>query len=490
MNAFIDAMSSKTKIGVNGSIVYTDEGVENPLVSLSTMLVRHQTENYILQSASKCDLNDLWLLAFQTRDVRGGKGERKLFYILFTELIKRTDKHKVKHLVKLIPEYGYWKDLWVLYDLVPDIVNELVKETTLSDLRSDSMSLLAKWIPRESGSQRILAKKLRKALGFSSKEYRQTYSFLNKKLKTVEINMCSGAWSNIEPGKVPGRNLKLHTRAFLNTKKSVHEDRVKCALNFSNHFKGLVTGETTVKGAGTVMPHEITEQIIKTDDPDILAALYGQWESIKKDLCGLGKMIPLSDVSGSMAGLPVLISMTFGILISEMNHSAFRNHVMTFSSTPEWVTFDSDEKLKSKVEKLYKSGWGMSTNFEAAMTLILNKLVGHKVPKEEVPETLIVFTDMGWDEASNKSFHLPAYKQMYNSHGYDLPKIVIWNLRPDFKDFHVKADTEGVLSVSGWSPNILNSIMTGDFTKYTPLYGLRQQLDAPRYDKIRDVLNS
>jgi hypothetical protein len=40
----------------------------------------------VLASGSKQDLEDLIVLTFQTRDVRGGKGERDLFYHLYTAL--------------------------------------------------------------------------------------------------------------------------------------------------------------------------------------------------------------------------------------------------------------------------------------------------------------------------------------------------------------------------------------------------------------------
>ena len=37
-------------------------------------------------------------------------------------------------------------------------------------------------------------------------------STLNKHLQTTEINMCNpnGTWSQINPGQVPARNLKIH----------------------------------------------------------------------------------------------------------------------------------------------------------------------------------------------------------------------------------------------------------------------------------------
>ena len=50
----------------------------------------------------------------------------------------------------------------------------------------------------------------------------------------------------------------------------------------------------------------------------------------------LGKCIAISDVSGSMAGIPMQVSIALGLVISELAHPAFRNYLLTFSEYPEW----------------------------------------------------------------------------------------------------------------------------------------------------------
>ena len=53
--AFLQAMSAPeiTKVGVNGAHVYTEEGVENDLLALFTMLNRNLEESYITDSVHK-----------------------------------------------------------------------------------------------------------------------------------------------------------------------------------------------------------------------------------------------------------------------------------------------------------------------------------------------------------------------------------------------------------------------------------------------------
>ena len=58
-------------------------------------------------------MKPLFVMAFQTRWCRGGKGERKVCYILL-RVLHETLSAVVLGLIELIPKYGYWKDLLLL----------------------------------------------------------------------------------------------------------------------------------------------------------------------------------------------------------------------------------------------------------------------------------------------------------------------------------------------------------------------------------------
>jgi hypothetical protein len=62
---------------------------------------------------------------------------------------------------------------------------------------------------------------------------------------------------------------------------------------------------------------------------------------------------------------------------------------------------------------------------------------------------------------------------------------VVWNLRAEYKDFHAKADQEGVVQLSGWSPAILKALQMGGVQVMTPFQGMRSILDDARYDPVR-----
>jgi hypothetical protein len=111
------------KQGVKGSDVYTEEGVGDLRVSFYTMLVRGQSSYEIhsqvkkILAAGRDDFTrDLLVLLFQTRDVRGGKGERDLALHMMCAVLQERPQWATS-LVKLVPEYGCWGDLWKLYAL-------------------------------------------------------------------------------------------------------------------------------------------------------------------------------------------------------------------------------------------------------------------------------------------------------------------------------------------------------------------------------------
>jgi hypothetical protein len=250
-----------------------------------------------------------------------------------------------------------------------------------------------------------------------------------------------------------------------------------------------------MRGANVVYPHEIVAAIMNNHLSEEEAQLLQvQWNSIRdevKSAGGLKGCVPMSDFSGSMAGVPLHVSMALGILISEINDAAFKDYLLGFDADPSWIHFGGMTTLKQKVTHALQFAQGLNTDFMKAATLILKKLVDHKVPAADAPKELIVLTDMGFDQAAGHAApwetQLTTIKKAFVSAGYTPPRIVVWNLRSEYRDFHAKADTEGVVVLSGWSPSALKSLQTKGVVLQSPYAALREVLDAPRYDQVRSA---
>jgi len=449
--------------GENGSAELAS--TNDPRLDLFFKLVRNIPDDRLSELVENCFTSelvssqqmvvDMFLLTFQTRDCRGGKGERDLFVLLFIELASRYPQTAIE-ILPLIPKYGCYRDLFSIAGrLISDkkgnkltplsdaILNLTVRQlekdaaSAMTDVPKD-ISLLAKWAPREKSAQSSLAKLIAERMFPGNKsaraQYRKVLSQLNRSLGTVEVQMCTNDWDSIEPTKIPSLCLMKNRKAFLNEDLKANpsgseqmtgnrhpddESRVGCRKRMREAL--VSTGTKKLKGK-QLFPHEITSLLmdghrcqrqstmeldifdaqwkaIRTATQDTLAAKRAESKDDQKgEGIDLGKLVALVDVSGSMSGIPMEVAVALGIMVSELADPAFANRVITFHEDPTWCTFEPNASIAEKVQTAINAPWGGSTDFEKAMELILDVAVKAKLTPEEIPN-LIVFSDMQFNQA-------------------------------------------------------------------------------------------
>ena len=437
-------MSVPTAVGFKGSDMFENAG--DPRLTLSMQLVRGLAPDTICNS-----MNDIWsigtvkavedavVLAFQTRDIRGGKGEKALFNNMW-QCIYEKHPELAEALVPLIPEYGSWNDVVHFAAKTPSepFLDLLVKQILADEaafaanVEAPKLSLVSKWAPREGKQFDAVAKQL--ALRLSAHvpglqisqrlaTYRKRMAKLNSVLKTVETFECSGRWDEIEPKLVPGRAREIKKAAYLNEnvngrgqlRHPMDEKRMTCREHFQTFFQKAAAGEVKINGSQTLYPHEIVKKAVALlgreteDDRNSLNAVWDAMVADARAKGGLGRSIVMCDFSGSMqsAGAagdtPYWVSMAMGILISSVTTDEFKDTLMTFDSEPQWFKFGAEEKtLFQKLQALRDAGHigqGLSTDFQKAMDLVLATLKLQRVRPGTEPKDLIVITDMGWDKA-------------------------------------------------------------------------------------------
>lgn len=556
--------------GVKGSDVYTDSGVGCPIIALSTKLVRsanapelREQFREIILHGTDSQFRDAITLLFQTRDVRGGKGERAIFWTLFQELFT-LKKDLAIQLLPLLSEYGSWDDVFTLAKrdvaMRPPIFaiahkQLLLDEATVSDGESaPSISLLAKWAPREGKQMNELAVAfahyLAKKEGGSAaaavavqqkhsivmSHYRKRLARLNRYLDTVEIKECANTWAEIKPQRVPARAREIKKSAYLNEKKVKNQrtpvlrhpssaDRNACRANFVNFFMKAAKGEVKISGADTLYPHEIVkkaERLGHGPSEEDMNSLNAVWAAMVKragEGGGLGKSLFMCDFSGSMSGLPILVSKAMGLLGSAVSAEPFKGRFLTFDESPQWVTIPNTATTLFEQLKHVRGGQGFSTDFQKAGEAILVHLKKTRAPPGAAPENLIVVTDMGFDAAcgsANYSAYTGAsyrhvvktapqqtHAQMLREafrrasedvHGdpaaWPAPRIVIWNVAAHYSSNHqTTATEEGVLTLSGWSPSLFKILCQEGPKVITAYEALRAMLDVKRYDPVRQIVD-
>ena len=90
--------------------------------------------------------------------------------------------------------------------------------------------------------------------------------------------------------------------------------------------------------------------------------LNAQWAAVRQSVlgeqCALASYVCMADVSGSMAGTPMHVSIALGILLSELTAPPFRDRVLTFSAVPQWHVFAPEMTYVQKVLSLKRADWG------------------------------------------------------------------------------------------------------------------------------------
>lgn len=409
-------------------------------------------------------------IAQWVRDVRGGAGEREIF----RQILKYLDKHEPADAARLllkVPEIGRWDDIFV----VESKANRSKAFTMLGDALREKNGLAAKWTPRKGE----LAVEIRKFFGMSPKFYRKS---LVEMTKVVEQEMCAKNWDEINFSHVPSLAAARYKKAFFrNTQEYV------------KYVQALVKGDDPkVKvNAGAVYPYDVLKGVVghfaahynKTE----LDLVEKQWEALE-NFVGDASVLPLVDVSGSMSckagnndNLSCLtVAVSLGLYLADKNKGKFKDTFLTFSGKPELLHLKGT--IVQKCQQMVKSNWDMNTDLVKAMDKILKTAVEGNVPQEEMPQMLLILSDMQFDQCAKfDDSAMKMIERKFEGAGYSVPKIVFWNLNSK-DNVPVKYDQRGAALVSGFSPAIMKAVLTGDTEQFTPEGVMMKAIMVPRYD--------
>ena len=376
-------------------------------------------------------------IAYWARAAREGSGERNTFYMILDEIAKCSPAF-VSDNARTLAELGYYKDL-LRYFNIPGVVSAFAQAVREKD------RLACKWAPRKGKN----AKLIRDELGFTNRDYRK---WLKKYSETVEQQMSSQEWGGVKYSSVPGAALRRYKDAF--TRKDYER------------FEEWKDDKNSKASVSASYPHEVMK--VAGDDDKLAQKL---WDNLPNFIEGDESILPMIDVSGSMHGFPMEVAVALGLYLSERNNSDFKNRFLSFSSNPQIIKVDESMTLSEKIYEIMQTDWGMSTDFQKAYELILDLATTYNVDKNSMPSMLLVLSDMQFDDSQDSYWggdkvntpHFDQIKKSFEKAGYDMPKLVFWNLRASF-GVPAEHDTDGVAMVSGFSPKIMTAILnTEDF---------------------------
>ena len=399
-------------------------------------------------------------------DIREGKGERRIFKTIFKDLcdFAPDDAKIILSHIGSLGRYDYI--LEGLFTEIEDDVLELIKDTLQNDLASEHPTLLAKWLPshRTHGVSSQTAKYLIKKLGINEKEYRQMLSKLRSKINIVEKNLSSKNYDNIVFEEVPTKAMLKYTYTF----------NEKIGERFSEYKKSLVKGEAKINTNGLFCYEVIKNVYNQSCDQEIMNAM---WENQKSIDTGDNNILVVADTSGSMmsyGALPYCSAIGLAIYTAERNKGIFKDMFITFSSNPMLqevrgdTIFQKVRNIKSIVS---------NTDIDKVFELLLKSMKDSNATQEDLPSHILIISDMEFDDGvySKGGTNFTGWKKAFKEEGFELPKVVFWNVAGRTDGLPVTKNDNDVIMISGFSTNLLENIF--NIENFNPLDQMLKALE-------------
>lgn len=506
-DALQDTLNDEKSMTENGALGYRTSKSALVDFNFNAASFRNKSDKDIKDAFAEA-YNENPLLAikllFMTGDIRQGMGERRTFRTCFQWLAEfhADDARKV---VSLIPEYSRWD---ILVDMLDTTVDDEAFTVLKNQLDTDTdnctngkpISLLAKWLPSVNTSSQTARRKARSLcarLKLTERNYRKRLAQLRSYSNVVETKMSAKNWSGIKYEAVPSKANLLYKEAFMK-----HDETRR-----TEYLSALEKGETKINSSAS-FPYDIVSRYRKTYSTD--TTLEQMWKALPDYTNGKGSdTICVVDSSGSMntsvGGTNVTaedVARSLGIYFAEKMDGQFHDQYITFSERPQLVNFKNCGSLKAKLDEAERHSEYANTNIEAVFDLILRTATKHNLSQKDVPRNILILSDCEFDQQMNvgstslwgkteaqqsRIFEtlFDAIGKKYKDAGYELPRLVFWNIAGRTGTVPMQENKNGLALVSGFSPTIASMVFS---QKNSPYEVLLEKLNSKRYEPVERAL--
>ena len=492
MNTFLNGMKSANNYAITENGALTHKSTMDGLMDLFAMGAAYRTRTdedviVLFKNAFKEDPVYALKCLFYIRDVRGGQGERRFFRVA-TKWLASYDTDAMRRNLIHVPEFGRWDDLFVFIGtpLQNEALN-IIKHQLALDVQCKTPSLLGKWMPSENTSSqktRKTAAIVRKHIGMTPKQYRKTLSVLRARINVLERLMSEGRWDEIEFDKIPSKAGLKYKNAFArhDIERMKKNPEVKSYADFAK--------DTTTKvNAKALYPYEVVAKATEVmgcsysywgsrsaksmDDTDRLM-VNKYWENLTdyfngKTFNGLAVVDTSGSMRGSNADAPINVAISLGMYCAERAKGPFAGHYVSFSSRPQLIEVEGAD-FCDKVHRIWRTNLCENTNIEATFDMLLNTAIANGCSQDDLPQNIIVLSDMEFDAGTgygygrqswNPQTLMESIRDKWARHGYRLPHLIYWTLQARQDNIPEKLGCGLVSYVSGMSPSIFETILSG-----------------------------
>lgn len=414
------------KLTENGDVAFDKVSFTNQ--NLNTLFGTEYYQNHLDEVTIGTTEKDK-LFSMFIRDPRFGLGKRDL-----GRRLMKLANVSLDNVIKA----GRFDDVFAVFGLSREVLDYAKKEI------ENGNELVKKWMPRYSSQNFLLAWSIAKYWGMTKQEYGH---FI--KCNTTENKLSRKNTDEIDFEHVPSLAMLKYFKRF-KTGKDTSE-------RFSMYLDDVKKGVKDIK-VSTATVYDIYRNRKKID-ADII---FDKFEKIS------GNWLPIVDTSGSMCNVNDCIgkAMAIGHYLAKCSTYA-PDTVVSFSSHPQLIKlgimpqrqrgyygtfpYNKDSKYETELASMY-TGDCTNTDFGAVMELLKGL--------DDVPEYLVVLSDMEFDYGSRQS--KDELEALWKRNGYKT-KIVWWSLneRSYTSPEMMTSDKNGNIYLSGYNPTLLKFLEAG-----------------------------
>ena len=267
--------------------------------------------------------------------------------------------------------------------------------------------------------------------------------------------MSENRWDEIEFDKIPSKAGIIYKNAF------ARRDII------AKKYETFAKSSDTKVNAATLYPYDVVNKAVTANSSVDRAIVEKYWSNLPDYLNGAPlKMMCVVDTSGSMTwGMgtrPIDVAISLGMYCAERIGGPFKDHFITFSRNPQLIKFEGVDFV-DKVKRVIRRNECSNTDLLATFAL-LRRMAKQSKP-EDVPETIVVISDMQIDSGSYFSSKSEVLTEMeserikWAAEGLKMPHLVYWNVNAS--DNNILDAGSNVSYVSGCSPVIFKQVLTG-----------------------------
>tara|TARA_B110000879_G_scaffold5481_2_gene7281 strand:- start:14490 stop:16199 length:1710 start_codon:yes stop_codon:yes gene_type:complete len=498
-------------------------------------------------------LKSVYKLIANTRDIRHGKGQHDVAYMMIWKLYKFFPILAIYMLYRFVKNttnqsytYGSWRDIKYLcgfvkqhsrhgendsiiqmcIELVNTQLNEDLNTWKFSENAMDSrfISHVAKWIPRENKKFGwlfdLLANNwgethypyiIKSASSYDSQirarnKYKQLYrknvSFLNKALDTVEINLCANRRLCIEPNKIPLCSLsKYNNVSFYD---SDDNDKLACSQQIINHLESKYSIHNVYNNKGkyntsSSLPISYyVKQAISViqgnynDSNPQFYLLNKQWVHLEKVTAQTQHeyMIPIIDISSSMRKYDdEPLYAAIGYAILISNQSSIQNRIMIMDNNPVWIQFEDNMLFVHKVKRVLD----ILSSVYSTKTSYINtfRLIGNTFGDDINNMQFVIFSTFT-EEQSPDTILYDTIMNTLSSYTNSVSHISFWNLsKHENTILPCLSEQNKTKLLSGYSPHLISQLYNPKrYYMYTPYINILYELNSYQYDILDEYINN